>query len=89
MAFLLCVLLQWKSVVPNNVVISTLIIIGYFLAPFVFSPVVTLLYAIALAQKKQLTLQVPRWLIVINFSFLLVQLIFVLFFLYDPFHTQG
>ena len=88
-AFLFCVLLQWKGTASNNALVSTLIIIGYILAPFVFSPVVNLLYAVALVQKKPLALLLPRWLIVVNFSFLLVQLIFVLFFLYDPFHTAG
>lgn len=87
LAFLLSVLLQWKPVVLNEGLVSTIIVTGYFLAPFLFSPVVNLAYAVILLQKKVLTSFVPKWLVLLNVGFLLVQILFVLFFLHDPFHS--
>jgi hypothetical protein len=86
-AFVLCVLLQGRLFLRNQALVSTLVVAGYVLAPFVFTPVVNLLYATVLVRKKPLFLQVPKWLVVVNFSFLLVQLLFVLFFLHDPIHS--
>lgn len=85
--FLLSVLLQWKPLVSNPALLSTIVITGYFLAPLVFSPLVNLLYAVVLLQKRPLLRWLPKWLVLTNFGFLLVQILFVLFFLHDPFHT--
>jgi hypothetical protein len=85
LAFLVCVLLQWKSVLPNNAVLSTVVILGYVLAPFVFNPAVTILYAVLLARRKPLAFYVPVWLALVNFIFLVLQLLFILFFLHDTF----
>ena len=87
LAFLLSVLLQWQPVISNKALLSTIVIAGYVLAPVLFSPVVNILYAVLLFKKKPLAAFVPRWLAVANFIFLLVQLLFVLFFLHDPFHS--
>lgn len=87
LCFLICVLLQWKPVLANNALLSTVVITGYFLAPFVFNPVVNLLYAAIHIRKKPMNLFVPKWLALANFIFLLVQIVFVLFFLHDTFHT--
>lgn len=84
--FLFSVLLQWKLFFSNQAFFSTIIIAGYFLAPFVFNPLVAILYAVLLLQKKRLTDVVPKWLAVTNFIFLLLQIFFVLFFLHDTFH---
>ena len=87
LAFLLGVLLQWQPFVPNGSLLSTVVIIGYFLAPFVFSPLVNALYAVVLLRKRPVAALVPKWLVWTNFIFLLAQVVFVLFFLYDPFHS--
>jgi hypothetical protein len=87
LAFLLCMLLQWKPFLSDSALLSNIVITGYVLAPFVFSPVVNVLYIITLFRKKPLTSWVPSWLIWINFIFLIVQFLFVLFFLHDPFHS--
>src|SRR5215203_2207968 len=81
--FLFCILLQWKLFISNQVLLSTILTIGFFLAPFIFSPVVNLFYLAILLQKKSISTVVPKWLAVSNFIFLLLQAIFVLFFLYD------
>ena len=86
--FLLSFVLQWKPLVVNQTASSTIIITGYLLAPFFFSPVVNVLYAVLLLRKMPLPARVPLWLATTNFIFLLLQLIFVLFFLYDPFYNQ-
>src|SRR3954465_2660352 len=83
LAFLFSVLLQWKPLVSSQVLLSTVVIAGYFLAPFIFSPLVAILYGTILFQKKKFPTSLPVWLIGVNFVFLLVQLIFVLFFLHD------
>src|SRR5215218_3511832 len=87
LVFVLCLLLQWKYIYLNQALTSTLIITGLFLAPFVFNPVCNLCYLLLLIRKKPLPLLVPKWLAWSNFIFLLVQILFALFFLYDPFHS--
>jgi hypothetical protein len=81
-------LLQWRGGIPDQGVQSTIFIAGVVLAPFVFSPVFALMYAIAVVLKKPLRVLVPKWLVIANFSFLVVQIVFVLFFLHDPFHYK-
>jgi len=87
LAFVLSLLLQWKPFISNEALLSTIVVIGYFLAPLVFNPVVNIIYLIFLIRRNPLQASLPRWLVMANFGFLLVQLFFVLFFLHDPFHT--
>jgi ABC-type molybdate transport system permease subunit len=87
--FLLSVLLQWKYVALHPTITSTIIITGLFLAPFVFNPLVNLFYLLMLLRRKGAATVVPTWLMRANFIFLLLQTVFALFFLYDPFHHQG
>lgn len=87
LAFGLSVLLQWKPFVSNPALLSTIVVTGYFLAPFIFNPVANLFCLAMLLRKKPLTSRVPNWLALANFGFLIIQIVFVLFFLHDPFHT--
>jgi hypothetical protein len=87
LAFLLSVLMQWKPFVSNQALLSTIVVTGYILGPLVFSPVVNILYAVLLYKKRPLHALVPLWLVWVNFIFLIVQLLFVLFFLHDPFNS--
>src|SRR5688572_27995005 len=84
--FLVAASLQWKDYIGNSMVVSTIVVIGYFLAVFLFSPLVNALYLIRSIWKKDLLVQVPLWLVVCNFLFLLLQIIFIVFFLNDSFH---
>ncbi len=86
--FLLSALLQWTAFVENEAVVSTIIITGYFMAIFIFSPLVNFLYGVHLVLRKNLFLLVPRWLVVGNFVFLLLQILFIIFYLNDTFHYQ-
>lgn len=83
--FLLTVLLQWRNLIGDERVASTVVIIGYFFAVFIFSPIVNLSYGISLILRKPLFTFVPRWLVLTNFIFLLLQLQYI-FFLNDTIH---
>ena len=61
--FLLTVLLQWRNLIGDERVASTVVIIGYLLAVFLFNPVVNLSYGFTLLRKKPLFTFVPRWLV--------------------------
>ncbi len=84
---MLSALLQWKDFIGSQVVVSTIVVMGYFLAVFIFNPLVHLLYLIQAVWKKNLWLLVPKWLVITNFIFLLVQLLFILFFLNDTIYN--
>jgi len=79
--FVLCLILQWKLFISNAGLVSTTIILGYLLAPFVANPLVNIAYLSVLLQRKPVTAFVPKWLAVANFIFLLLQIFFVLRFI--------
>lgn len=81
--FLLSAFLQWSASIPNEGVVSTIVIGGYFLAVFVFSPLVIFLYAVKALFKKNLLQVVPRWLVFTNVAFFIIQIIFISLFLND------
>src|SRR5947209_20236402 len=76
--FLLTVVLHFRKFVDDRVTISTIIIIGYVLAAL-FNPLVNLIYLTLILTRKKLLNIVPRWIILSNFIFLLLQLQFILF----------
>lgn len=84
--FLLSALLQWKAFIPQQQVFSTIVIAGYFMAIFLFSPLVNILYLVQWRLQHNLFQVVPRWLVVSNFLFLLFQILFIIFYLNDTFH---
>ncbi|GAA4333726.1 hypothetical protein [Flaviaesturariibacter amylovorans] len=61
---------------PSEQLSNTIIVIGHFLV-LVFSPLVNLLYLVQLLRKK-LFATVPRWLVLTNFIFLLLQVQFII-----------
>ena len=84
--FLLTMLLQWRNIIGDERIASTVIIIGYFFAVFFFSPLVNLSYGFTLLRRKALFATVPRWLVLSNFIFLLLQVQYILF-LNDTIHN--
>jgi hypothetical protein len=78
------IVLLWKNFIGDQAVVSTIGIIGYFLA-VILNPLVNLLYLVFLLRKK-LYKAVPRWLVLANFIFLVLQLQYILF-LNDKLHT--
>lgn len=81
LVFLLSVALHFFSFLEDQVLISSIIIIGYALAVFVFNPLVNIIYLAYILLRKNLFAVVPRWLVAINFIFLLLQAVYILFFL--------
>jgi hypothetical protein len=81
---LFAIVVLWKNIITAQAVVSTIGIIGYFLA-VVFNPLVNFLYLVLLLRKK-LFINIPGWLVIANFIFLLLQLQYILF-LNDKLHT--
>jgi hypothetical protein len=76
--------LRWRNLGGNDAVISTIIIIGYVFA-IVVNPLVNIFYLFMLIRRKPLLQTLPKWLVLANFIFLLLQLQYLLF-LNDTFH---
>lgn len=85
--FVFSVLLLWKDFLQAQAIISTVIIIGYFLAVFIFNPIVNISYLFVFFKRKKLFDYIPRWLVFGNFLFLILQIIFILF-LNDTFYNR-
>ena len=81
--FLLTLLLRWKNFIRDEATTSFIIILGYTLTVFVINPITNLLYFATLAIRKKLFDVVPKWLVIANFIFLLLQLVFLLYILND------
>jgi hypothetical protein len=74
---ILAVIVLWKNIITEQAVVSTIGIVGYFLAAL-FNPLVNIIYLILLLRKRLFN-TVPRWLVITNFIFLLLQLQYILF----------
>ena len=76
--FLLAWLIQYLPVSPHGHIASTIVVLGTGLA-VIMNIVVNFFVVIALLQKKIDRTVFPRWLIITNFLFLLLQMIILLF----------
>lgn len=79
--FLLTVILHFNSFPVDQALVSTIVIIGYALSVFLFTPLVNILYLVFLVLRKKLFALVPKWLIITNFIFLLLQIAYIILFL--------
>ena len=79
--FLLTIALHFNSFLEDQALVSTVVIIGYALAVFIFTPLVNILYLAFLLLRKKLFDVVPKWIVITNFIFLLLQIAYVIFFL--------
>ncbi|RYZ00510.1 MAG: hypothetical protein EOO11_01255 [Chitinophagaceae bacterium] len=75
--FLLALLVKMGLPLGPPEVLSTIVIIGYVLVA-VLSPVLILGYGVLLLRRR-LFARMPRWLVVANFIFFLLQLQYLLF----------
>lgn len=75
--FLLAVIMQMMKHPPEGEMVATTIIIGYIFAGII-NLITNLCVAILLISKKLLHDTVPRWLIILNFLFLIPELIIFL-----------
>src|SRR5215216_1857453 len=85
--FLLTVALHFNSFLEDQAVISTIVIIGYFLSVFIFTPLANVLCLAVLVIRKRLFDVVPKWLVITNFVFLLLQILYVILFLNDTIYN--
>ena len=79
--FVLTVLLHFNRFLEDQAIVSTVVIIGYALAVFVFTPLVSILYLVLFLLRKKLFDVVPKWLVLTNFVFLLLEITYILLFL--------
>jgi hypothetical protein len=70
------------SFLSNNSITSSIIVLGWVMATGV--NLVVNLWALVVWSFKKGPLQVPRWLLIVNFIFLLVQLTIIIFLIHDP-----
>ena len=75
--FLLTAALIWMEHPPEGALVSLVIVLGYFLA-ILFNVIVNICYLFLFLFRKPLPAFVPLWLLVINFLFLILQLILFL-----------
>jgi hypothetical protein len=75
--FLLAVLLLWMDNPPEGDLISLVIVIGFVLA-FIVNLIVNISYGINLLLRKKPGHQIPSWLMLANFIFLIPELILLL-----------
>lgn len=73
---ILTLLILWKDITSQQAVVGTVGILGYVLA-IVFNPFVNLCYGLLLVIKGSLLAIIPKWLLVANFVFLILQLLYI------------
>jgi hypothetical protein len=75
------VALHFESFLEDQVTISTVVIIGYFLSVFIFTPLANILCLAVFVSRRKLFDVVPKWLVIANFIFLLLQVLYIILFL--------
>lgn len=75
--FLPVLLLHFVNYLPSQVLQSVFIVIGYFMA-VIINPLVNLCCLIFLLLKRNFFTHVPKWLVLVNFIFLLLQIGYIL-----------
>jgi hypothetical protein len=84
--FLLSVSLLIRNWTKDEAIVSTIIIIGYFIGLIVV-PVVNLCYLGVFIAKRKLAVYVPAWLVTSNIFFLLILILYIFYF-NDPYYHQ-
>jgi len=82
--YVLASLVRYLPNPPEGDVLSTIIVLGWMLGMLV-NMVVNVWWLVVWAAKRQM--DVPRWLLIVNFIFLIIQLV-ILFFHHDQQYTQ-
>lgn len=75
--FLLAVSLQLANWLQNIDLVALIVMLGYLMVAIV-NPLVNLLILLLLLIRRRLPL-IPTWLIIVNFLFLVLQILYVLF----------
>ncbi|HYH16501.1 MAG TPA: hypothetical protein VD794_14830 [Flavisolibacter sp.] len=82
---LLTLLIMWRNVINQQAIESTIGIMGYVLA-IIFNPFVNLIYGVLFVAKRSALVVIPKWLILANFVFFILQLLYI-FVLNDTLHN--
>jgi hypothetical protein len=77
LAFLACLFLQRWAPEGRSVMVSLVAILGLVLGMWVVNPLSNLVNGILLWRRKPLFLSVPRWLVLSNLCFFLLQIIYI------------
>jgi hypothetical protein len=72
----LTLLILWKDFIHQQALVGTIAIMGYTMA-IVFNPLVNLFYALLLIVKRTVLAGIPKWLMLSNFLFLLLQVLYI------------
>lgn len=75
---LFTIIILFQDYVGNNAAVSSVIIVGYVLA-MIFNPLSNLLALFLLLFRRDLFRALPKWLVILNFIFLLLQLQYIIF----------
>lgn len=81
----LTLLILWKDIISQQAVVGTIGILGYVLA-IVLNPFVNLCYCVFLFIKRSALTLIPKWLLLANIVFLILQLLYI-FALNDTLHN--
>jgi hypothetical protein len=84
--FLISALMHWADWDTRYPQVFGFLLIAYILCVFFINPLANLITAILLLSHKRPAQHVGRWVLLLNFFFLLFQLIFI-FLLNDPFNN--
>lgn len=76
--FVLCFLLRYSNLELDEEINGLLIIIGWFMA-IIVSVFYFLITIIAVARKRHTKAEIPAWLIIANFGFLIVEFIYLVY----------
>src|SRR5215212_12223997 len=79
--FLFTVALHFSSFLQDQVIVSTIVIIGYVLSVFIFNPLSNVINLAVLLFRRKLFDVVPAWLVISNFIFLILQILYIILFL--------
>ena len=77
LAFLFCLLLRYTNLELNQDMVSLLIILGWIMA-IVVNTFANLLVLTALLRKKLMSLNIPSWLTLANFLFLIFEIYYLI-----------
>lgn len=75
LSFLAALFILWMDHPPDGGLVSLIILMGFVLSA-IFNAIVVLCYAFLLLTRKPLKPLLPFWLIIANFLFFIVQIIF-------------
>lgn len=76
--FVFAVVVQLTPGMKSNQVTATIGIIGYFLA-LLINPLVNVVALALFSFRRKFLVHVPRWLLIANFIFLLLQIVYLIF----------